>query len=351
LSARRQTGNHLFWKGLFCMKNLTSVDFRTHGKSYCVEYHPQLVEEAVLRLIRGHPKEDLFRKERNRIYEFTHSEEREEAFQQLHERWFNHLNLGEPVQQVFKLWPILITSTHRCLFIKARSTKEMGADLYLARVKRDRPELSRRDRVIVVQLTPELLCQSPQFLTFLQREMLHVVDMLDPHFGYEPDFPKGPLGPSHRVFQERYKILWDITVDGRLYKKGWLPFSVRETHKMLFSRTFPSLQGEKLESLFSYFFDHAPHTHQELLSFAQNPEKWLAGTTDIERGFKSIPSSKGWCALCRFPSFQLINAVDLSIDLLAQIQQEHPTWNPQEPICWQCKDLYETRFNMGKVKG
>ncbi len=331
------------------MKNLTSVDFRTHGKSYCVEYHLQLVEEAVLRIIRGHPKEGLFRKERDRIYEFTDPEEREEAFQQLHERWFNHLNLGEPVQQVFKLWPILTASTHRCLFIKARSTREIGADLYLARVKRDQPELSRTERTIVVQLTPELLCQSSQFLVFLQREMLHIVDMLDPYFGYESGFPKRSLGPYHRVLQERYKILWDITVDGRLYKKGWLPSSVRETHKMLFSRTFPSLQGE-LENLFSYFFDQGPHTHQELLSFAQNPEKWLAGTTDIGRGFKSTPSSKGWCVLCQFPSFQLINPVDLSADLLVQIQQEHPTWNPQEPICWQCKDLYEARSLIVEAK-
>jgi hypothetical protein len=330
------------------MKNPTST-FRTYGKSYCVEYHPQLVEEAVLRIIRGHPKEGLFRKERNRIYEFTHSEEREEAFQQLHERWFNHLNLGEPVQQVFKLWPILITSTHRCLFIKAQSTREMGADLYLARVKRDRPELSRGDRVIVVRLTPELLCQSPRFLTFLQREMLHVVDMLDPHFGYEPGFPKGPLGPYHRVLQERYKILWDVTVDGRLCKKGWLPTSVRETHKMLFSRTFPSLQGEKLENLFSYFFDHGPHTHQELLSFAENPEKGFDGTRDIGNSY-SVPPSKGWCALCQFPSFQLINAVDFSVDLLAQIQQEHPTWNPKKPICRQCKDLYEARSLIAGAK-
>jgi len=325
------------------MNNLASVDSRAYHESYRVEYHPQLIEEAVLRIIIGHPKESLFRKERDRIYEFTDIEEREEAFQQLHGRWFNHLGLGEPVRQVFKLWPILTASTHRCLFVKARSTKEIGADLYLACGERDRPEPSRTERTIVVQLTPELLCQSPRFLDFLRREMLRIVDMLDPCFGYEPNFPKGPMGPYHRFLQERYKVLWDITVDGRLYKKGWLPTSVRETHRMLFKRTFPSLQ-EELEKLFSYFFDQGPHTHPELVSFAQSPEKWLARTTDIEAGFKSAPTSKGLCALCQFPSFHLINPLDLPADLLAQIQREHPAWSPREPICRQCVDLYDAQL-------
>jgi hypothetical protein len=31
---------------------------------------------------------------------------------------------------------------------------------------------------------------------------------------------RGPLSPYHHVLPERYKILWDVTVNGRLCKSG-----------------------------------------------------------------------------------------------------------------------------------
>lgn len=341
------------------MESVISIDSTTRQGFYRVEYHPQLIEEAVLRTIIGRPEEKLFREERDRVYELADAEKREEAFHQLHEYWFNHLSLGEPIRQVFAWWPILTASTSRCLFIKARSHKEIGADLYVVPEERDQhkpgispssksracpelveeadSELVRRRRTLIVQVTPELLCQSAQLLHFLRREMLHIVDMLDPDFGYKPDFPQSSAGPTYdRFLQGRYRVLWDITVEGRLYQKGWLPPGGKEALWTLFKRTFSGPEAE-LEALFSYFFDKSPHTHQELMAFAQNPEKWWTGTT-------TEISSKGRCGLCRFPSFHLVNPSDLSADLLAQIHREHPAWNPKEPICLQCVDLYRVRI-------
>jgi hypothetical protein len=302
--------------------------------SYRIEYQPQLMEDAVLYAISSRPDKSLFRSERDQLYERNHDEDREQAFQQLHQRWFHRLELEGPLLQALEYWPILFASTHRCILTKARSPKTAGAELYVAPPQ---PSVSERERrTVVIQLTPELLAQSPQLLAFLRHELLHIVDMLDPNFGYEATLPKTTTGPAHDHFlQERYRVLWDMTIDGRLYQKGWLSHEVREKHLAKFERTFPGTKGE-LEKMFSFFFDTIPHTHCELVSFAQNPEAWLVGISPQA-------SRNGRCALCHFPTFHLIDPNDLSPELFAKIQKEKPDWITAEPVCQQCVDLYEAR--------
>jgi hypothetical protein len=130
-------------------------------------------------------------------------------------------------------------------------------------------------------------------------------------------------------------VLWDIIIDGRLHQSGWLPASVREKHFANFKRTFQGSE-EKLTQAFSYFFGQNSHTHHELVEFAQHPEKWLAGE-------KAETSSKGRCALCHFPTFQLIDPSELRAELIVKIQAYHLVWNGIAFICQQCADLYEAR--------
>lgn len=302
---------------------------------YRIEFQPQLAEEAVLRAMSNHPEESLFRQERDRLYENADGEDRERAFQDLHHRWLNRLGLINPLQQVLALWPILATATGSCLLTKARSKKEVGAELYVAPQQPGRRERERR--TIVIQLTPELLSQSQPFINFLRHELLHVVDMLHPDFGYEPDFPKTNAGPAYdHLLQSRYSVLWDITIDGRLQRQGWLSTATREKHFALFRRAFQGSEA-KLSEAFSFFFDRNSPTHRELMEFVQHPEKWLGRET-------TAVSSKGRCALCHFPTFQLIEPRGLRAELVTKIQEHYPTWNGKEPVCQQCVDLYEARI-------
>lgn len=304
--------------------------------AYYIEYHPQLIEEAVLRAIERHPKERQFRIERERVYESQEDEAREEAFQELHQRWFECLTLNSPLQEVFSYWPILRQATYKCLLMKARSRKEAGVELYVAPKVTGVPE--RKRRTIVIQLTAELFCYSQQLLNFLRHELLHIVDMLDPKFGYDPNFPKSQINPAYdRLLQERYRILWDITIDGRLCRNGWLPESTKAAHWDIFKNTYLG-PVKDLEIVFAFFFNNEMHTHQELLSFAQSPESWFVNA-------HSASTSNGRCSLCHFPSFQLIIAsTHLSTIVINEIQRDRPNWNPTQPICRQCADLYEARL-------
>jgi hypothetical protein len=307
------------------------------NSDYLIEFQPSLLEEAVTRAIANHPRARIFWRERERLYERANREDGESAFREFHKAWFQRLGLISPLQKVFCLWPILTAATARCLFVRARAPKSIGAELYVAA---EASGLNERDhRTIVVQLTPEMLTQARVLLEFLRHEFLHIVDMLDPHFGYEPDFPRSDAGPAYdHLLQSRYGVLWDATIDGRLYQKGWLPISIREKHFANFKRAFQGSEA-KLAQRFAYFFDQDSHTHGELVEFAQHPERWLAGE-ELEI------ASKGRCALCYSPTFLLVSPDALARDLRVQIQQDFPAWNPAQAICQQCVDLYEARIYM-----
>jgi hypothetical protein len=303
--------------------------------NYRIEFQPQLIEEAVARVMANHPEANVFWQAREQLYENTGGETRETAFQNFYESWFNRLGLLAPLRQIFELWPILTAATSRCLLIRARAKKYLGAELYITA---EEPGMTERERrTIVVQLTPELLSQPQLFLEFLRHEFLHLGDMLDPHFGYEPDFPQSEAGPTYDHFlQSRYSVLWDIIIDGRLSQRGWVPSTAREKHFANFKRTFQGAE-EKLVQTFAYFFDQNSHTHRELVEFAQHPDKWLAGGT-VET------FSKGRCAICHFPTFQLIDPSVLGAELIAKIREHYPEWNTTQFICRQCADLYEARI-------
>lgn len=302
--------------------------------SYCIEYQPQLVEETVLRAIVGHAEERIFRRERDAIYCLGDEEAREEAFQTLHQHWFEHIGLHEVIEGVFTHWPILKTHTHRCLLVKASGKKEIGAELFVAEDNSGQKENGIRS--IVIQLTPELLIQSAPLLDFLRHELLHIIDMLDPEFGYNPSLPKSEIGPTYdRLLQERYRILWDLTIDGRLRRKNFLPASAEKKHWQIFKKTFSGPSNE-LKSIFALFFDNTAPRHQELVSFALTPENWFS-----RANLESEP--KGICPLCHFPSYQLLEAKSLPSNVLHEISKEHTHWNPAQRICQQCADLYELR--------
>ncbi|NUO82625.1 hypothetical protein HUU05_21345 [candidate division KSB1 bacterium] len=316
---------------------LRVINHHNPMQPYRVDYQPQLLEEAVLLAMRSHEDEPLFRWERDQIYVRFETEEREAAFQQLHLSWFDILRMGEPLQECFETWPLLREATQRCLIMKARTPKEAGAELYAA--AEGFTAGNDAAPTLLIQLTPGLLHQPAALLAFLRHELLHVVDMLDPHFDYTPDFPTSYAGPAYdHLLRGRYAVLWDVIVEGRMLQHGWVPLSAREKQFSSFKRAFQGSE-EKLAESFAHFFDRNSHTHHELVEFAQHPEKWLGRE-------KPESSSRGRCAICHFPTFRLASASMLAQEVQARIQQDYPAWNATQLVCQQCADLYESRVDM-----
>ncbi len=302
--------------------------------SYRIEYQPQLVEEAVLRAIAGHAAERDFRKERDRVYMLSDEDERENAFQGLHQAWYERLELDQPLGLVLAHWPIITRKTCRCIVLKAPQKKQIGAELFVSHPKNDHG-VAPEHRSVTVQLTPELAANTEPCLHFLRHEFLHIVDMLDPVFGYQPSLPASELGPTYdRLLQQRYRILWDVSVGGRLQQQGLLPGPAGEQYWTVFGQAFDG-PSPALEEAFSFFFETPQPRHEDLVSFALAPEKWFKTQT---------VKSKGLCPLCHFPSCDLKHAATtLPPHVLQAIKEERPDWKPDDPVCQQCMHLFEAR--------
>ncbi len=302
-------------------------DHRVAGsdlQGYPLEFDPQLVEEAVLRAVESAPPADRrsFREERNPLYELPEDETRERSFRRLHGRWFVRLGLADPVRRALADEPSLAAGTSRCLVLPVVKAAQEYADLQPDR-RGDGPP------TLLLALRVTTLLDPGRLLPFLRRELLHVADMLDPEFGFERELP--PLDGSRaleNLLRQRYRTLWDATVDGRLQARHHLEPGAAEARRREFHRTFPMLAATT-DTWFDHFFDGPRPTHAELVAFATAP------------GRPSDSAPAGRCPLCRMPTPALHSDPGaLARPTLTSIHRDFPAWCPDHGICLQCADLY-----------
>jgi len=284
--------------------------------SLAVEYEPPLVEAAVLGAVRGHPAERAFTRARARAYAGGDAEARDAAFAALHAAWFQRLGLDQPFAVALAERPDVVAGCGRCVVARARDPRDECADL---RVAGDGPPL------LLVLVTVDTVTRRERLLGILRRELLHVADMLDPAFGYAPSALGGEAPARARLVRDRYRVLWDAYVDGRLTRLGRALPGAREERLFAFVRAFPSL-GDRTEAGFERFFGIARCTHAELVAFASG--------TDEGAGCRT-------CSLCGLPttSFEPGPAV-LGGEVLAAIVRDFPAWAPARGICARCVELY-----------
>ncbi len=324
--------------------------------SFSVEYEPRLVEEAVLGAVE-HRKAPGFRGERNRLYEISDPEEREAAFRKLHADRFERLNLGAPICQAVSEQPLIQENTDTCIVARARARREEGADLFVSPGREGTGEAERRS--VGIRLDPQRLLDPEDLLAFLRHELFHIADMLDPAFAYEPRLPRAELGPAHeRLLQDRYRVLWDVSIDGRLARRGWAPPSIRDRRFQEFAGTFPMLSA-RVEDTFSFFFAGLSLTHADFVTFATtpqaslvpvsgsesaNPQSAIPARRDVGGAGGRNPQSGERCPLCGFPTHAFAPDPDqLPRVVIDRVQTDFPAWSPILGLCRQCADLYHAR--------
>ena len=223
-----------------------------------LECEAALVEATVLAALSGGPAECLFHAERDPLYAIADLDERDAAFAALHARWFDRLGLEAPLRQALAERPEIEAGCARGIVVRAPAARAEVADLLVSPARR--PQL-------VLRLTPETLASPERALALLRHELLHVADMLDPDFGYEPRLPSPDGTAFDHARAGRYRALWDVYVDGRLVRLGRAPSTRRAERLREFRRAFPAL-GEGTEATFERFFDADRCTHAGLVAFA-----------------------------------------------------------------------------------
>jgi hypothetical protein len=317
-----------------------------HAKlgAYSIRYDSRLVEEAVSRTVKGYSPAERhqFHHQREAIYEEGDPDARESRFQQLHAEWFVRVGLQAPLESLLSERAALIDATQDCLVVPARIRSDETADLYDCRLRQPDDVRDAGDAIsqgsarrLVVRIRSETLADPKALTALLQHELMHVTDMIDVTFGYEPELPASDAGPSYdNILRDRYRAVWDSCIDGRLFGRRLVSVEARTRRLGEFARAFPML-GARTEESFGRWFDEAQPTHAAIVAFVQEPRG---------PGESQGPVVDGRCPICRFPSPTLDpDPGRLSPGALAELRLTHPTWTLHHGLCVQCADLYEAR--------
>jgi len=290
-----------------------------------VTYDAVLVEESVMLAERRFSDTEAatFRAERDRIYDVDDPDEREARFEELHGRFFLQLGLDRPLHEVLAERPELLLRSCGCRILPAISRQEEMAD-----VRAEVGVAAEATPSIVLRLRAQSLLDQEALRTLLRRELLHVADMLDPAFGYRKELPSLDTDPAIvNLLRERYRVLWDASIDGRLCRDGLLGERARATRLLEFARAFPML-SDSAETAFAPWFDGPRSTHTGIVAFIEEPRG--PGTAD-----------EGRCPLCRLPTPALERGSEgLDRDVLRAIERDHPGWRFERGRCARCAEVY-----------
>lgn len=286
-----------------------------------LQYDADLIEGAVF--LEAHRLErngqallaKRYQLQRDRLYEIRDPEERNDAFYKLHRKWFVEFGLADRVLGVVKRFPLIQASAAVLLLRKSISKKDEGAELFV------RPDAKN----VVVALRSERFIEGDSFEQFLGHELTHVSDMLDPSFGYDPDISMPDAPPAEQILlRDRYRVLWDITIDGRLNCE-----QKKAARRAELEKTFSHLSDESREELFERLWTGKRPTHEALFESSKKP-------TFTAPNLPGAP-----CPLCKFPTFQWADTGRLKPPVVSAIQKHFPRWSSAHGACARCVEIYE----------
>lgn len=297
-------------------------------------YDDDLLEGAVFirARSRSHAPEPLqvrrFHRERERLYLILDPEERNTAFFKLHLEWFREWGIERWLIHRVDEFPLLRKTLDTLAFRRARAKNQEGAELFVHPVN---------GRSAVVALRIERFDQGEQLELFLRHELMHLHDMVDPGFGYSPEFHlPGQNAAQQRLTRERYRLLWDIAIDGRLTAANEARQATAgplgyDRHRADFERAFGFWPQSKRDARFASLWTNPNPRHAELLAIASDPRL-------VRTAPEPVPGAP--CPLCGFASFDWADLKQDAPETVARIRAEFPQWTSEQGACGRCVEIY-----------
>jgi hypothetical protein len=292
-------------------------------------YDEDFVEAAVLLCAGGRCRSisslqiSRFNREREKLYDILDPDDRNAAFFKLHLGWFREWGLEELLTTPLREFPLLSSSLSLLAFRKARGKDDDGAELYIN-------EAGTRTGVLAMR--PDRLAREPELLLFLRHELAHLNDMVDPAFGYRPELPGlGASLGSQRLARERYRLLWDVSIDGRLSRDGRQTVATKDQRWLAFVTAFPFWTEPRQQEIFESLWTDSSPSHRRLEELVCDPRQLRSSLS---------PQAGASCPLCGFPTFAWADTASLGDRTVAAIRLEFPGWTPGQGVCARCSAIY-----------
>ncbi len=308
-----------------------------------IALQPHIMEHSVFAAVRRDPLiEPHYQRSFARCYEEREPDRRERAFQELHETWFCQLGLKERILGVAREFEHLVAHVNRLAVTHAPSPRAHVVELFGAPGR----------YTVAMAVTPALLLDPDGFVYWARHEFMHVDDMLDPAFGFvKDDWPVGSNRAAKNLFQDRYAVLWAMSIDARLARRGQLPDGVRERRKGEFVRAFALQQAEPGTGLFDLHWEKWGESRPDHADIADSAGPGSQELRALERqAGAEAPrmAGGGTCSLCGFSTFGWGSPEDAS-DIAAAVTADFPGWLPEHGVCGRCVEVY--RAGAGRQGG
>ena len=233
-----------------------------------IEYEQSLVETAVFLAVRTDARlEGELHKITDRLYEIPDEEQRQREFVPVFRDSFTKLGLDRLISGLLAERPLIGEQVERCVVREAAKRRAECAELH---VRSDASGDDDGGRTLVIQICPQSFIETGRFITLMRRELLHVADMLDERFGYVREAFSGE--PSRQNLQrDRYRILWDTFVEGRLDREQLSTKRDKDRYKHAFGRAFGLDPDSEYDAAVERVFDADSLTHNQLMDWAREP--------------------------------------------------------------------------------
>jgi hypothetical protein len=273
-----------------------------------------------------------FHREREKLYSILDPDERNAAFFRLHLDWFREWGLEKPLTDLLKEFSLLPDKLSVLAVRMTRSKIDDGAELYVNETG---------ERSAILALRPEWFERDSVLVNYLRHEFMHLRDMLNPEFGYAPALQLPSLnGAQLRLARERYRLLWDITIDGRLSAAGHRPMATREQQAAAFAGSYSFWQEERQTETFNWLWQSTAPRHADFLALIADPRGLLGANR---------PAPGASCPLCNFPTFTWANAEGLTPEIVKCIAAEFASWSPEQGLCERCLETYQVMVGAGRA--
>jgi len=328
------------------MSQRPAFGLRTGGGVVDVEirFDPTLVEEAVFLELRSREASgdcrmvEAFHAQRSRLYGAAGAaDECEAQFRQLAERYFHELGLSELVTKRFEEFPLVAAQVQMATVQRVWSRKEERVELYVRPVPSGRASLEA-STTLLLGLQAARYLNRDELVAFLRHELMHISDMLDSAFAYEPH-PEfgGECETEQDLIRERFRLLWNVWVAGRMRRSEW-PLPDAERSRRGLDRAFASWEPRRCCAVFQDLGSRERCTQRELLELAKD-----------ERLTRMLGQGGVRCPLCHFPTRKGVCDWRGECAAVAEaIQADYAWWEPTQGACQQCFDLYRSKLTVAR---
>jgi hypothetical protein len=325
-------------------RNMTELQ-EAETKTLEIIYDHQLVDDIVYKgLAKQEASGDLvlykeYHEKRDAIYEME-EESRPRKFRELDNDFFNRLGCDVYIKEVFDEYPDIEEKIESVHVRRATTKQNEGSNVV------------DEGRKVIIRLYPEIFIEgSNEIRRVIRHELMHVSDMMNKEFNYNvnEEFSKSPM--EERIMRDRYRLFWDISVDGRLTNNGLETPASREERKREFDSFFSKIPEESRDLIFSKMWNaEEPMAHDRMVELSKDTNKVLAlvaGSRSaeelIEDTKKLGPLPGTTCTLCGFPSYDWVEEVAEDEDVVKILKEDFPDWEPQDGVCSRCAEYYTVK--------